>query len=207
MTETSGCILPPFQFTPFHLFLIIFVLLAILTGYWIYKAFKFYQNPFSRTMATTISLIFFLITSIIIFFFFAIFLEETEWPPSYKYHQVHAAIKNTCYLDPEKKNCPKNAEEIVRLYPEEFGPLLNSSAVTYQYDQQTKSFTLLIRDRSSINGEYQVSIFDRRLTQTGNSSPGYGYGVDFYDTKIMRCSDKYEIIDKPPFHGPWSEIN
>lgn len=208
MSNTSNCIIPPFEFNIFHLYLIIVFVLLLLTLFLIYNFFKFFKDPITKAVTAMMSIGFFLLVSFIIFIIFAIFLEENDNPPSAKYHQIHAAIKNTCYIDPERKNCPTNKEEIIRLYPETFGPLLANTEVTYEYNPEANHFTLIIRYKDLRYSGYTVALFDSKLTQSGNSSPSYGYGgLDFYDPQVMKCGDKYEIIDKPPFPGPWNRIN
>ncbi len=179
----------------------------ILTGFLIFKFNKFFKHAITRIITTVFCILFFLVISFITFVAFAIFSEQYDDPPSGRYHHVHAAIKNTCYLDPEKRNCPTNVDEIIKLDSQRFGPLLSKAALTYQYIPEENRFTLIIRNTNPLYTEDEVAIFDSRLLQSGKSSPGYGYGYDFYETKILKCGDKYELIDKPPFPGPWSEIN
>lgn len=114
-------------------------------------------------------------TLIITFFLAEFTLEGFGDPIASDYFSVNAAIKNTCYLDPLKRNCPHTLAEIIHIEPEHFSKLLQNKTVYYSFDNLTQKYSLYIQH--DIN---RGVLFDPRLTQQD------GYYADFVDT--YRCS-------------------
>lgn len=150
------------------------------------------------------SLALFIITSIaaIIILYLAGIIPY-DYPPSYDYHILNAAIKNTCFLDPQKNHCPKTVQDLINIEPEHFKALTKNAHLTYQYYPQTNEYTLIVRNNDLKRNDYRVVIFDPRLTTLKN----YGRGLDFLDAKVMECNGKFLLKNPPPFPGPWNKIN
>ena len=126
-----------------------------------------------------------------------------DFPPSAHYHVLNAAIKNTCFLDPQRNHCPGTVQDIINIEPERFTTLTKNAHLTYEYYPQTNEYTLIIRNNNLKENDYRVAIFDPRLTSVKN----YGRGLDFLDTQVVYCNGKYILTDPPPFPGPWDHIN
>lgn len=150
------------------------------------------------------SVVLFVIASVVaVIVLYLIGLIHDDHPPSVDYHVLNAAIKNTCFLDPQKNHCPKTAQDIIDIEPENFSKLTKNANLTYQYYLNTNEYTLIVRNNDLKKDDYRVAIFDPRLTTVKN----YGRGVDFLDTEIMWCNGKYVLKNPPPFPGPWDKIN
>lgn len=128
---------------------------------------------------------------------------STDNPPSYAYHVLNAAIKNTCYLDPQRNHCPKSVEELISIEDKNFTELTKDAHLTYKYYPQTNEYTLIVRNNNLKENNYRVAIFDPRLQTAKN----YGRGLDFVDEQVVWCSEKYVLKNPPPFPGPWDKIN
>lgn len=192
--------------TPWFWYLIVEVFLAIFVIFLI--------RHFTRTLSylkekslthflnILIHIIFFLIVSIISLILFFLFFFRDDFPPSADYHVLNAAIKNTCFLDPQKNHCPKTAQDIISIEPENFTELTKNAHLTYQYYPETNQYTLIIRNDDLWKDDNRVAVFDPRLTTAKN----YGNGVDFIDTGVIYCDGKYTLTNPPPFPGPWDKI-
>lgn len=130
-------------------------------------------------------------------------LIPADYPPSTSYHSLNAAIKNTCFLDPQRNHCPKIVQDIISIEPDNFTKLTENAHITYQYYPETNEYTLIVRNNNLWVNGYRVAIFDPRLATVKN----YGNGVDFFDADVAWCNGKYILTNPPPFPGPWDKIN
>jgi len=119
------------------------------------------------------------------------------------YPDLNAAIKNTCFLDPQKNHCPKTVQDIINIKPQSFVKLTENAVLTYEYYPDTNQYTLIVREKSMWMNNNQVAVFDPRLTIVKN----YGMGFDFVDTEAYECNGKFVLKNPPPFPGPWKDIN
>ncbi len=196
-----------FIFQPITWYIVLELILLTFTAYIIAKAVIFYKTLLMRFLYVLASFGFFVILTLIVSFIFVLkYLEPL--PPSRNYHVLNAAIKNTCYLDPQRNHCPKTEDDLINIESERFGNLTRMSKLTYRYYPDTHQYTLIVRE--VIRNEFmagsnsqKVALFDPRLA----SSSAYGHGVDFYDAYVEKCGDKYRLTEPPPFPGPWNEIN
>ncbi len=140
--------------------------------------------------------------------FFSAFFRD-DLPPSTQFHNLNAAIKNTCFLDPEKKHCPYTVEEIIQIEPQTFIKQTKDVRLTYQYYPETNDYTLIIRNVDPAVNNDRVAIFDSRFPKIKNTygSRSYGANIDFVEERIIKCNGKYQLLDQPPFDGPWDRIN
>lgn len=162
----------------------------------IVKIFYFFLSLF----ASTVFFIFISIVTLIALFIAGLILDD--YPPSARYHVLNAAIKNTCFLDPQRNNCPKTAEGVISIEDVKFRNLTKDAHLTYKYYPETNEYTLIIRNNNLRKNNSRVAIFDPRLTTVKN----YGKGVDFIDTRVIYCDGKYTLVNPPPFPGPWDQI-
>lgn len=166
-----------------------------------------------KNSRTLLSKLIFLVSTPIFFLILTTFTFVILWfvyggddnPPSSHFHDVNAAVKNTCFLDPRRLHCPKTSEEVIAIEPQLLEPETKDSELTYQYYPQTNQYTLIIRPHNMQSSGSRVVIFDPRLS----IAQGYGNGLDFYDAEVTGCNSggKYKLVSPPPFPGPWDAIN
>lgn len=119
--------------------------------------------------------------------------------------QMNAAIKNTCIVDPLKRNCPQNLDQVISLYPQDFKKLQTDYVFTYKYYPEQNNYTLIARPKSqylNIPYGFYIAIFDQRMLGSD-----YSLGRDFINTSGYVCDGKYHLESPPPFSGPWENIN
>jgi hypothetical protein len=179
--------------------LFIFILAAFIMAWRSFRGFIY------RILSGPVFILIYLFLSFLITVYFGFVYWLDDRRPSVLFHQMNAAIKNTCYVDPEKLNCPKNFVEVLRLYPQDFRPLLDRFVFTYEYRDSDQTYTLIARPKQMMEFKNQVSIFDPRLITTDTEYDTKG--VDFADTKAYSCNGKFKLESPPPFEGPWDKIN
>jgi hypothetical protein len=106
-----------------------------------------------------------------------------------RYFKLHAAIKNTCLLDPLRSQCPTKLEELSYIEPLEFKQLAAITDFSYRYDPTTNQYTFIARPTAKT-----AVVFDQRLIPL--------YGIDFKEYTVSTWG-KDRIKDPPPFDGPW----
>lgn len=167
--------------------IIAFVIVAVFV-------FKKISNKYLKLIIVFICLpsflVFALFSSLLIYL--SIFEQDNNARAS-KYFQMNAAIKNTCYLDPNKVNCPKNLEGLLSLYPNDFNPINQKAKLIYHYYPDSNEYTLIVRDKPE-----GAVIFDPRLSTIEK-------GYDFKEYSVETCG-RDRIISPPTFPGPWEEI-
>lgn len=183
-------------FTQNLIYIVLGILLIVLFIILI-KAFKYIRKFYKRIIFLIIFIpIYFLISAIISFF--TLLSINSNIPLSYSYSILNAAIKNTCFLDPQRIHCPTTSQEIIAIQPQDFIDLTKNVNLTYQYYSQNNQYTLIVRD-----GDNAV-IFDPRLVNLKD----YNYGFDFADVLAeSNCDGTFRIINPPPFSGPWNKVN
>lgn len=94
-------------------------------------------------------------------------------------HIINAAVKNTCYLDPLRKNCPKNLTELKSIIPQDIknNPLIQT--VSYTYYPLEHQYTLIFK----IDSNFWI-VFDPSLKNY------HEYGYDFMGISQYHCSKK-----------------
>jgi hypothetical protein len=118
------------------------------------------------------------------------FVSEDNNLASY-YGQMHAAIKNTCLLDPDRRNCPKDVDGIIHIEPDNFVFYKDNSYLFYEYREKENSYTFVALKKDTRRGV----VFDPRLKDV---SPGK---VDFIDVTYTKCGDKIKINEKVGIEG------
>lgn len=102
------------------------------------------------------------------------------------YSVVHAAIKNTCLIDPAKENCPQTLEEISFIEPQQYQQMRTAAQqVIYQYDPASNQYTLIVR-----YSPVRVAVFDQRLIAE--------FGVDAHDYQVSVLGQD-RVVDAPEF--------
>lgn len=160
------------------------------------------QKALRTILALFVSFLIFIIVTLVNIVFF-VFAFPGDSPPSAGYHVLNAAIKNTCFLDPQRNHCPKTVEDLINIEPEHFRELTKDAHLTYKYYPYSNQYTLIIRNNDVWQNNYRVVIFDPRLATVKN----YGTGLDFFDARVSDCKGKIVIDNPPPFEGPWDKIN
>lgn len=191
-------------------FIFIEIILFLASLLLFYKLSKRALRITGRLFKKTILIILSLAVSFFVFLFLTMFCLWSLWlifpddnPPSADYHVLNAAIKNTCFLDPQRNHCPKTAQDIINIEPERFTKLTKDAHLTYEYYPESNQYTLIIRDENIRNNNYRVVIFDPRLS----SAEDYSKGLDFVDADVSICNGKFVLDNPPPFNGPWDKIN
>ena len=106
------------------------------------------------------------------------------------YNVLHAAIKNTCIIDPKKEHCPQKLEDL-RIVEERYYDEAKANAqMNYTYDPATNQYTFVVR-----YSEYNAIIFDQRLIPI--------YGLDLKEVKVTTIGQD-RIQDSPNYAGPWT---
>jgi len=102
---------------------------------------------------------------------------------------VNAAIKNTCFIDPKKENCPHTLKEISYIEPKPYQESMKSGQDRYIYYPETNLYTLVVR-----YSPVRAVVLDWRLVETTQ--------LDFreYDVEVL---GKDRLEETPPFAGPW----
>ncbi len=190
---------PVSESSGWQLFLFLEVILIIFGIYLFNTIFKSSKDHLLKLLFCLLSTIGFLIFSLIFLFISFMAFADADNSIASKYFVLNAAIKNTCYLDPQKNHCPTNLEQLISIEPQKFIPLSQEAHLTYQYYPQTNQYTLIVRQNDG-----RVAIFDPRL----NGIPSdYGKLADFMDTRVKSCIAPYGITNPPPIPGPWDKIN
>lgn len=189
-----------------NIYLVLEIVFISLLTVVLIKLFKRFRKIFHRLFITLLSLPLFAILSLIsLFTILYLFGQLDDSPPSYRYHVLNAAIKNTCYLDPQRNRCPKTAEDLINIEPVNFRKLTKDAHLTYQYYPETNEYTLIIRSTYYHSDNDRVAVFDPRLIKLKEN--GFT-GLDLYDAKIVNnCDGTFRIVNPPPIPGPWDKIN
>lgn len=160
---------------------------------------NFINNKIKRT-SPNLNKVFSIIRVLLLVYPFFVLFMLLHWlfynPLSKKvayhsHHVLNAAVKNTCFIDPGKENCPKKLEDIKVIQEKEYLSTINNSQINYIYNQKENIYSLVIR-----YSPIRAAVFDPRLIETGN-------GSDYkeYDVSIL---GKDRIKNPPNFEGPWS---
>lgn len=123
-----------------------------------------------------------------------IYFELYDFPIASEYFVLNAAVKNTCYLDPQRNHCPKSLEDLIAIEPERFREMLRGKEAYYWYYPERNEYTLLVRHDS-----HRGVIFDPRFSEIS------GY-ADFANITLRKCGGKLEILTPLPIDGPWKEL-
>ena len=108
------------------------------------------------------------------------------------YFVLHAAIQNTCLLDPRKAHCPHSVEEISYIEPEEYAARSKTAQLYYQYYPDKNEYVFMARYAPD-----KIAIFGNRL-QRYTGSDYAEYDID--------TLGKDHIINPPAFEGPWNQV-
>jgi hypothetical protein len=106
------------------------------------------------------------------------------------YNVLHAAIKNTCIIDPKKEHCPQKLEDLRIVEERYFDEATANAQMNYAYDPATNQYTFVVR-----YSEYNAIIFDQRLIPI--------YGLDLKEVKVTTIGQD-RIQDPPNYAGPWT---
>lgn len=99
-----------------------------------------------------------------------VFSEAWFQPVASEYFVLNAAIKNTCFEDPDKRNCPVDLNGVIAIENKIFSNLLQGKSAFYNRDPQSGNYTLIVH-----HDRHRSVIFDSQLPQLS------GYGADFVD--------------------------
>ncbi len=117
------------------------------------------------------------------------FTEVMDNPQASRFFIVNAAIKNTCFMDPDRENCPTRAEEIAYIEPAQYKMLEDCCQVNYQYHPETNLYSLVVRYTPT-----KAVVFDWRFTHETS--------IDFkeYDVSLF---GRDHLVNPPEWDGPW----
>jgi hypothetical protein len=112
-----------------------------------------------------------------------------DHPQASRFHVINAAVKNTCFIDSERENCPQTLEEISYIEPSKYQELIDCCQVNYQYDQENNLYSLVVRYSPT-----KAVLFDWRLVDE--------FGLDFkeYEVEVL---GQDRLKDAPEWAGPW----
>ncbi len=138
-----------------------------------------------------------LVISLIPFIFAAVFLigffQDPNWGPNgNKYFVLNAAIKNTCFVDPNGEHCPQKLEDIGVIEPKHFAAAQREAQLIYRYYPDTGIYTLIVRYTPS-----RAIIFDPRFIPE--------HGNDLKEVRVTTLG-RDRLSERPAFDGPWDEI-
>lgn len=119
-----------------------------------------------------------------------LFASPIPNPSASRFAIINAAIKNTCFIDPAKANCPQSLEEISYIEPQAYKSMIENNQVQYVYHPESNLYTLVVRYSPT-----RAVIFDWRLTDTTT--------IDFKDTEVSVLG-KDRIKNPPDWDGPWT---
>lgn len=122
-------------------------------------------------------------------FVFWVLTEDYLQPQAGRFFIINAAIKNTCFMDPDRRNCPQVLEEIGYIEPQEYQNMMECCQVNYQYHPDLEQYSLVIRYNPT-----KAVVFDWRLTDE--------LGVDFKEYQVSLFGQD-QLVDPPAWEGPW----
>ncbi len=131
-----------------------------------------------------------LLSSFVVFFITSLIIEPLGNPIASIYFPLNAAVKNTCFTDPLHRNCPTTLEELVKIEPENFSPLLRGKFAVFHHPPQSNEYSLIIK-----HDRWRGVLFDPRLSLAGVD--------DFIDIQFNSCNPS---APPTPFYGstePW----
>lgn len=120
---------------------------------------------------------------------FLVWFGYPDNPQASRFNIINAAIKNTCFIDPNKENCPQDLEEISYIEPKQYQMMVECCQVNYQYDSVNNLYSLVIRYSPT-----RAVLFDWRLVDQS--------GIDFKEYQVNLLG-KDSLIDAPDWDGPW----
>lgn len=127
---------------------------------------------------------------LIVFVLLELFVNPLGTPAASQFFVINAAIKNTCFIDPEKNNCPQTLAEIGYIEPRAYQEMIAHNQVNYVYDPQKNLYTLVVRYHPT-----RAVVFDWRLVDT--------FGVDLHEYEVSVIGQD-RLIDPPAYDGPWT---
>jgi len=160
--------------------------------------FKKFKKTTKRAVLSVVSIVISGFIALVILIAFFIYDIGADDPLVSQYSQLNAAVKNTCYLDPQKIHCPKNLSELISIQDKDFKKYLTTAHLFYEYRPETNQYTLIALEKGGKRGV----IYDPRF----EGRKDYGYGGDFSEITYNSCSGKIEINYLPPFDGLWNHL-
>jgi hypothetical protein len=119
-----------------------------------------------------------------------LFVNPLGNPAASQFFVINAAIKNTCFIDPERNNCPQTLEEIGYIEPKAFETMIQNNQVNYVYYPETNQYSLVVRYHPT-----RAVIFDWRLVEE--------FSMDLHEYEVSVLGQD-RVIDPPAFAGPWT---
>jgi hypothetical protein len=116
--------------------------------------------------------------------------EGSDRAQAGSFFTINAAIKNTCFIDPKRENCPHTLEEIGYIEPQEYKRMTDCCQVQYQYNSADNQYSLVVRYTPT-----RAVVFDWRLV-----TPEYQLDFKEYDVSII---GQDQLVDPPAWDGPW----
>jgi hypothetical protein len=119
-----------------------------------------------------------------------IIIDPIGNPQASRFFIVNAAIKNTCFIDPERNNCPQTLEQIEYIEPSQYRSMRVGTQVQYVYYPDQNVYTLVVR-----YSPVKAVVFDWRLVDE--------YTVDFHEFEVSIIGQD-KLVGPPKFDGPWT---
>jgi len=116
---------------------------------------------------------------VVIFGLIWLFVDPVGNPQGSRFFPIHAMAQNRCYLEPERKYCPKNLEEYRLLDVQAYDAKMQNTQVLYQYDETRQQFVLAIRYSPT-----RAVVFDRRFIELD--------GLDFQEFSVNPLTNRLQ---------------
>ncbi len=73
-------------------------------------------------------------------------ITESSWDDGGgRAHHLHAIVKNTCLIDPERVNCPQTVEDMRVVEPRFYDDLQETHQIFYRYNPENNEYVLVVR--------------------------------------------------------------
>jgi hypothetical protein len=112
-----------------------------------------------------------------------------DHPQASRFHVINAAVKNTCFIDPDRENCPQTLEEISYIEPVKYQEMIDCCQVNYVYDKEQNKYALVIRYAPT-----RAVLFDWRQVDE--------FGLDFKEYEVELLGQD-RLKNPPSWVGPW----
>lgn len=197
---TKICDFPQTPMFPIVFFIAFLILALIVTTLTIIVTHKLHKSLLFTIICAVIFYPLALISGTVVAFIIII-INQGEAYLTQPNHIVNAAVKNTCYLDPLRRNCPTNLDQLKIIIPRDIQNNLSIQNISYTYYPFEHQYTLIFKTAPNF-----YAIFDPRLQHY------HQYGFDFMGIVQYRCSKElhpyvYGVKPGASFNNYVSERN
>jgi hypothetical protein len=118
--------------------------LILYVGLAYYVIISFKKSRLAKTLLG-VALALFIVPFSLFTLIMGVFLFEHANPGASRFFQIHAAVVNTCLIDPERLHCPHQLEDIRVVEEKEFDKVKRCCQMSYVYRPEDNSYRLIIR--------------------------------------------------------------